>query len=101
MPTYAVYGGWIISIIAGWFEVTADIVVINGVEANNHVHIAFGVDVGVVSVGALQEDFEAIAAGIVGIGSFERAFYGSVGCFRLRDRALVRPVFKLRFRNPP
>jgi hypothetical protein len=26
MPTYAVYGGWIISIIAGWFEVTADTV---------------------------------------------------------------------------
>jgi hypothetical protein len=25
MPTYAVYGGWVISIIAGWFEVTADI----------------------------------------------------------------------------
>jgi hypothetical protein len=24
MPTYAVYGGWVISIIAGWFEVTAD-----------------------------------------------------------------------------
>jgi hypothetical protein len=24
MPTYAVCGGWIISIIAGWFEVTAD-----------------------------------------------------------------------------
>jgi hypothetical protein len=25
MPTYADYGGWVISIIAGWFAVSADI----------------------------------------------------------------------------
>ena len=38
MPTYAVYGGWIISIIAGWFEVTAD----SGLSATNVVRLKAG-----------------------------------------------------------
>jgi hypothetical protein len=57
MPTYAVYGGWVISIIAGWFEVTADNEedAVSLLKSNDQtLLISFGIALGPASHGRLS-----------------------------------------------
>ena len=66
----------------------------SAVVPDHDIHVAFGVDVSVVAIGALEENFE-VATCVGRVRILKRRLDGRVGVLGLRDRSLTGPRLKL------